>query len=36
MGPDLGMDNYLQNWMDMDTGMGIVLLSPATRIFVFI
>ena len=36
MGLGLGMGNYPQIWMDMGTGMGTILPSPATRIYVFI
>jgi len=36
IGLGLGMGKYPQIWTGMGTGMGTILLSPATRIYVFI
>jgi len=36
MGLGLGIGNYPQIWMGMGTGMGTILPSLATRIYVFI
>jgi len=35
MGMSLGSGNYPQILMDMDTGKGTMLLSPAIRIYIF-